>query len=294
MKLNVDAIYVISLHKDKKRRNEIKNYFKDFPVQFFLVHPKTNPEHGCYDSHERLILKAKKDNYKKVLIMEDDARPRFKAPVIKEIANKAMAVLNEKDPNWRLLMLGYLPFKTQLTEWDFLLTVQCAAGGFAYIVNVPNIQQLPKYKGTGVDIVLFCNSKKKQFDVGNILGWPIIYNKKTRTFKKLQNFGVYATRPMLISHGSLDKSNIDQGHLMQRNFVEFYKDEDNLTKISTQVNTVHLAFFIVAITLLSLLFFGFLLGLLVYPIPNEMCRNGAIISFLLIITVIIIFTSTSL
>jgi len=288
--LNVDAIFVISLHKDELRRKFMRSWYRDFPLRFFLVHPKKNREYGCYDSHRKVIYEAKQKGYKQILVLEDDAFPRFNSNFIVQLTNQSLQVLNTYDPNWKLLMLGYIPFRTRKTKFDYLLTVQCCVDAHAYIVNVNNIT-IPEYDGIPIDVHLFCNSNQNLL-VGNLLGSPIIYNRKQQQFDKLQNFGVYATNPMLMTQRNISgQSNIDNAHLLQSKFIELYENEDRLTELSTKVNTVNLGIFILAITIMVIIGLGLFIA---WIFGQKNCGYFSIVSFLIIIILIIVFTTTSL
>lgn len=235
--MNVDKIYVISLKKSKKRRENLKKLFTGVDVDFFIVNRMKNPERGCYSSHQNVLRDSLRRGYSRILVMEDDAYPLFSWNKIKNDTNRCIDFLDKNEPKWKFLQLGYLPFRNSLLN-DFIFKVSCNVDAHAYIVNLKNIST-NKWNGFPIDEFLFC---------GNKTGVNFLEN----SFKN-NNIEVYATFPMLITQKT-DKSTIAPIHMHQRSFIDFFGGEQNISKLSTSVNPLFLFIFIILIFFLLFIF----------------------------------------
>ena len=74
----IDQIYVISVKSSVDRRIEFSKKNPDIVnlsnFKWFLVEKDTqNTVRGCYNSHINVLIDAKKNNFKNILILEDDS-----------------------------------------------------------------------------------------------------------------------------------------------------------------------------------------------------------------------------
>ena len=275
--MNVDAIFVITLDTDKERRKKMKEWYpKKANLQWFIVKRMKNPERGCYSSHQKVLRMAKERGFKRILILEDDAYPLYSWNKIVKETNNALKYLNEKESNWKHLMLGYLPVRSKkIKDNKNLVEIICAYDTHAYIINVNNVRSVP-WDGISIDNLLFCNIGKK---IKNLTGNHI---KITKT----NNYGIH---PMLITQKT-EKSSIDNFHLLQKGYIDFFGGEEKMTEISTNCNTLIFGIFII-------LFFPLLLCLCclgghsyntgIYYTKSCCC----ILFFLFILIIMLIITS---
>ena len=151
--MNVDCIYVISLTTATKRQELMKTWYPpEAKLQFFLVKRAKNPEQGCFESHQNVIKDAKSKGYKRILILEDDAFPRFPWNQIVQKTNEALKQL--ESTYWDVLALGYYPFRTYNTNMKNVLKIGTAYGSHAYIANVTNMD-IQKWDKISTDVSLF-------------------------------------------------------------------------------------------------------------------------------------------
>lgn len=137
--MNVDAIYVISLTTATKRREIMKNWYPpEANLEFFIVQRSKNPSQGCFESHQKVYELARNKGYTRVLVMEDDAFPRFSWNEIVQKTNEVL--LNLEDKKWDFLALGYYPLKMIKTDKNNILEIKSAYGTHAYIANIPNVK----------------------------------------------------------------------------------------------------------------------------------------------------------
>lgn len=227
--MNIDAIFVITLDTAEKRREEMKKWYPDKAnLQWFIVKRLKNPKRGCYSSHQKVLRMAKEKGFKKILILEDDAFPLYSWNEIVTKTNKALKDVENLDPNWKHLMLGYLPYSSKKTKFNNLLEMRCAADGHAYIVNVPKVKSIP-WNGIQIDGFLFCGVKKKEDS--------FILTKSSKSV------GVYGIKPMLITQKA-EKSQIENFHLLQKQMIDFFGGEDNMAEVSCHVNILIFLFII--------------------------------------------------
>lgn len=263
--MNVDKIYVITLEDQNDRQELIRTWFPKVPFEFYKVNKMKNPKKGCFSSHKRLIDMAKKKNYKRILILEDDAFPCYPWEKIKNETNKCIEYLDNNIPNWKYLMLGQLPIRTKKIN-SYLVQVICSFLSHAYVVNLKNVT-VPSYNKsqTQIDIFMFCGSKKN--------------DSKDNLFEN-KDIGVYGTNPILIKQKS-EKSTIQDSHLIHKNFIEFFGGDDKIVELSTKCNTFTLLFLIV----LLLIFIPLIAGLSCGYCYNKVSCNlliGFIVLFIVL------------
>lgn len=155
--MNVDAIYVISLITATERQKLIKSWYPpNANLQFFLVERSQNPEQGCFESHQKVFQLAKSKGYTKILILEDDAFPRYPWDDIVSKTNTALSELSNN--KWDILALGYYPLRTKKTNMKDILSISITYGSHAYIANLPNIK-IHKWNKITTDQLLFWKKK---------------------------------------------------------------------------------------------------------------------------------------
>ena len=117
----VDKVICINLSTRLDRRQKVTS---DFPYKFtfFNATPHENPEKGCSESHLSVIKYAKENNYKNIMIIEDDIK------IIKDLTT-----VPKFPENYHMLYLGgicieYFDKKEDWTRGKII----CA---HAYIVN---------------------------------------------------------------------------------------------------------------------------------------------------------------
>lgn len=277
--MNVDAIFVITLDTAESRRQIMDKWYpKDMNMTWFVVKRMKNPVKGCYTSHQKALRTAKNKKYKRILILEDDAFPLFDWNCIVKYTNKNIDYLNKKIPDWRHLMLGYIPFRMdKLKDNENLLKVRCAVDTHAYIVNVNNVKSIP-WNGIPIDEFLFCTKKTKK-------GLTLSNYSAPKEDCENKNYAVY---PMLITQKTTE-SNIHPTHLWQTKFIEFFGDEQNMVDISTRYNTLSLIVFSMLILFLISVLFTINCIDCLHPIPNTCFYGNITISIFVILFLILLF-----
>lgn len=239
--MNIDALFVISLDTDTKRRELMKSWYPPGVLNFHIVKRMKDPTHGCYNSHEQILMKSKQMGLQRVLILEDDAFPLFDWDKIVRLTNKAIQELESTAGGWTFLALGYLPIRTTKTRSNNLVRINCAFGTHAYIANVPKFKHVP-FKGIPIDSLLFCNVNNKT-------------QLKHTKFKTKQGFfGVYGILPMLFTQKS-DTSTIDNSHVLFQTWIKVFGNEQEMIRASMYVNTLYVPMIICMIIILLLALF---------------------------------------
>lgn len=102
-----DDIVCINLDFRKDRRAEAQKYFTELniPARFFTVrkHEKGG-RYGCFDSHIKVLKYAQQNNYKNILVFEDDVMPT--KGYNEKIINKAIDFMKTND-DWDIFYFGY-------------------------------------------------------------------------------------------------------------------------------------------------------------------------------------------
>lgn len=151
--LDIDGVFCISLKPRTDRRELLMREFEGsgLNIEFLIVERDSeNPERGCFDSHVKCATLALERNYRRVLILEDDATLVSFAPKqVSEINN----FLNHRDPE--LFYLGANLGKVWLT-WHRGVARVRAKGTHAYILSKQGCEHLLRhspYSGTAIDKV---------------------------------------------------------------------------------------------------------------------------------------------
>lgn len=102
-----DDIVCINLDFRKDRREEAQNNFTklNIPAKFFTVkkHEKGG-RYGCFDSHIKVLKYAQQNNYKNILVFEDDFMPT--KGYDEKIMNKAIEFM-QNNQDWDIFYFGY-------------------------------------------------------------------------------------------------------------------------------------------------------------------------------------------
>ena len=229
VRLGVDAIYVISLTTATKRQELMKSWYpEDLNLHFFLVTRAKNPVQGCFESHQQLLELAKSKGYKRVLVFEDDAYPRYPWKHIVEKTNKALGYIESLKKKWDFLALGYYPFRTKKTDSPDILKIDTTYGTHAYIANISDLK-IYKWNNIPVDRLFF--------------------------FKRRSPYISYATHDILFEQ-NFDKSQISKLSAYEFGLKEFPKifgGLENMRDISTNCHVLVLAVFIILLPTLIIL-----------------------------------------
>lgn len=152
---NIDLFYIITLKGKEERAEAVKkdliNFGLDKKKIVILVNLKDseNPERGCFNSHLRAILDAKKRKAKNVAIFEDDL------DISDNIKKDSLDNINnflEENKEWDIFYLGHLPNKIKTTKYKGVVRVNSYLT-HAYILNERTIKNLSniKYEGKAID-----------------------------------------------------------------------------------------------------------------------------------------------
>ena len=130
----IDKVIYINLEHRLDRKQGIEDELSNFNIQFERFNAFSTPDFGilgCTKSHLEVIKLAKANNYKNILIFEDD----FKFIVSKEDFENNINLLFDNKIAFDVCMLSYNIIKCENTNYEYLqknLEVQTASG---YIVN---------------------------------------------------------------------------------------------------------------------------------------------------------------
>ena len=140
--LQVDGVFCISLEEREDRRTLLRKEFADagLNIEFYLAKRDTNPERGCFTSHQACAALALDRGYKNVLILEDDATlVGVKSSAVRRINH----FLRSRQPD--IFFLGVTLGKLWLT-WNWNVARCRAKGTHAYIMSASACRKLLLYK----------------------------------------------------------------------------------------------------------------------------------------------------
>lgn len=152
IKFDVDAVYCISLDVRSDRRELFRRGIGERlgqQVIFHIAQKDSNPQRGCYLSHQRLAQQALDEGLDRILIFEDDAKSYdFKAGRVAWI-NRFM-----RTRRFESLHLGYSMGRTWLTWCPFIARGRVVAL-HAYVLSRAGCEILAKtpYDGVPVDVM---------------------------------------------------------------------------------------------------------------------------------------------
>jgi glycosyl transferase family 25 len=138
-RLDVDAVFCISLAEREDRREEIRTELEPLGlnIEFFLAERDSgNPERGCYTSHQACAALALERGCRRVLMLEDDARlEQYDARQIKAINR----FLHWRNPE--LFYLGGIVGRMWRVPWPCVVRCRLAAT-HAYILSANGCRRL--------------------------------------------------------------------------------------------------------------------------------------------------------
>ncbi|WP_191622941.1 glycosyltransferase family 25 protein [Pseudomonas fluorescens] len=149
--LQIDGVFCISLRERSDRRELLTREFQGsgLSIEFLVVdRDSSNPERGCFDSHLKCARLALERNYRRVLVLEDDATLVSFDPAQVHQMN---AFLKNREPE--LFYLGANLGKVWLT-WNRGIARVRAKGTHAYILSSKGCEQLlahAPYSGIAID-----------------------------------------------------------------------------------------------------------------------------------------------
>lgn len=229
--MDVDAIYVISLNTAEERQKIMKSWYPNVNLEFFIVTRGKNPSQGCFESHQKLFEFAKAKGQNRILVLEDDAFPRFPWDIIVKKTNDALS--NLKETKWDILALGYIPRRTSNTNIDSVIRINSAYGSHAYIANLPNIK-FDKWNDINFDDYLFTKGKSPYISYGT---YDILFEQK---FEKSQI------------------SNMSSYEFSLKTIPDLLGGLENMRNVSMTCHT-HVFFYFLYITLPILLFLNIII-----------------------------------
>lgn len=150
--LAVDKVFCISIRERDDRRTHLLEETKQLNLDLeFVITEKDdeNPERGCFRAHRRCAEIALSRGYRRILILEDDARLESNSCYQRRIPviNRFLANRNPE-----IFYLGYILGRTWLTSsWRIL---GCNVyGGHAYILSRTSCERLSRldYAGEAID-----------------------------------------------------------------------------------------------------------------------------------------------
>jgi len=108
----IDAIIYINLENRADRKELLMKELEKLNTDMSKVHkvsgiymPK-NGHKGCIQSHILALNMIKLNNWERVLILEDDAELDMKPEVINNLLTKTIEELDNKHPEWNVIMLA--------------------------------------------------------------------------------------------------------------------------------------------------------------------------------------------
>ena len=134
MSNHIDKIMYINLDRRTDRKEHIEKELNNFNLNYERYSAVDMPEFGslgCCYSHLNVLNIARNNNYKNILIFEDD----FIFLVNKESFENNLNNFFNLNLDFDVLMLSYQLLDYEKTEYDFLYRVKEAQTASGYIVN---------------------------------------------------------------------------------------------------------------------------------------------------------------
>ncbi|CAC5356570.1 GLT25D [Mytilus coruscus] len=167
--LGFDKIYIVNLERRPERRQRIEKILAELKLDYSIFSAvdgrnMTYGEVGCTLSHYFIWKDMIANNYKRILIIEDDAS--F-FPMFRKKWSRAFADIEEFVPNWDLVFLARKPMEKE-PELFVEGTKYAKWPGFSYWGLSYAITR------TGVDKIMRQNPLKKLTPIDELL--PIMYD----------------------------------------------------------------------------------------------------------------------
>lgn len=148
------GIIYINLENRPDRKELLMKELESINTNMSKVHkvngvyiPK-NGHKGCVQSHIIALKLIKMNNWDKALILEDDAQLNIDPKIFNHIIEKAINILDEKDPNWNVIMLA-TAYKNVTPKYDLhdnpkltLDRLHGATTASAYIIKKSYVDKL--------------------------------------------------------------------------------------------------------------------------------------------------------
>ncbi len=179
---NIDKIIFINLKKREDRYNEILEEFTkyEFPIdkiiRFEAIETPGFGILGCGQSHLGVLKMAKENNWKNVLILEDD----FKIVVSKDQFYESLSYFFNNihnQHNWDVLMLAYNTndpcHKTEYFD-SILGKIRFCQSASAYIVNQSYYDILIENLEKGNHLL---GTTKRHWEFANDVYWKVLQEK---------------------------------------------------------------------------------------------------------------------
>lgn len=234
----MDAVFVIAIRSDTDRHAKIYQRWSALNPELFMVDRHRDPKQGCFESHMKVLETAKRRGLRRVLVLESDAFPLKDA---EEVASDAVAqseFLDEIDPKWKHILLGYFPVKSESTVLPGLVKVKCAFLSHAYVLNVDNAER-SYWNNVQVDNVMFCNTTDP--------------SQTRRAAYTSYESGTYGSSIMSVIQDVTLPSTIDQSHVDLQEKILHRIGQDNMTFASKYVNVTEVIPFVIMTVFLAVL-----------------------------------------
>ena len=176
-----DKIIYINLDHRKDRKEQILNEFNKMDInedkiyRLAAVHEKYNGHIGCAKSHIKVINYAKKNNFKNILVFEDDFVFTKNKNEVQERLNR---FLKENKNKWDVVQLTshYKTFRNN-DEENHVRLVNKASTSSSYMINEAFYDKLLQSLNSSVE-----NMEKEMIE----------YNKSNNNIKKKKTTTGYA------------------------------------------------------------------------------------------------------
>lgn len=147
--LDIDAVFCISIKDREDRRTLLQKEFlkAGLSIEFILVERDTkDPQRGCYSSHQKCAQYIVERNYKRALILEDDATlDEWSESTVEKINH----FLTKRQPE--ILFLGVILGKMWLTWFPSIARCR-AVGAHAYILSLEGARRTLSHTYTHLGI----------------------------------------------------------------------------------------------------------------------------------------------
>lgn len=138
-RLDVDAAFCISLTEREERREALKTELEPLglDIEFYLAErDSANPERGCYTSHQACAALALERGYRRVLMLEDDARLEQHDTQQTRAINRFLSWRNPE-----LFYLGGIVGRMWRVPWPHVVRCRLAAT-HAYLLSAKGCRKL--------------------------------------------------------------------------------------------------------------------------------------------------------
>lgn len=149
---DVDQAFCISLKGREYKRALFQQTFAPLisnPIKFFIAERCSDPVQGCYESHQALVARALAEDWERVLIFVDDAKPyRFRSSQIRWVNRFIRA------NQFQASHPGHTTGRTWLTWFPFLARGRVVVL-HAYIISREGCRVLAEtpYSGAPVEVM---------------------------------------------------------------------------------------------------------------------------------------------